>query len=127
MTSPCDRVTWAALLGRWVTFARGALAWPNEGEGQLLRESVADLIMLQAVVFALEHLTELDAGERALGLDRAALLIEKHAGALAGRWGDNTMPPAMRELVGAARDQLARQQGVGPFETERRVSPPADY
>ena len=66
-----DGLTWAVLLGRWVEFARSSVALPGTGDGRRLRDSVPDLIMLQAVWFALEHLGELGAGERALGLDRA--------------------------------------------------------
>lgn len=117
MSEPVDKLTWAALLGRWVEFARAALAWPDEGEGRLLRASVADLVMLQAVTFALEHLSELDGGERALGLDRAEVLIDKHAAALAGRWGDKNLPRQMRLLIADARDQLADRRAQAPGES----------
>ena len=93
-----ERLTWAVMLGRWVTFARSAVALPTEGDGGRLRASVADLIMLQAVWFALRQLGELDADERAVGLDRARVLIDRHAGALRERWGE-AMPAMMRELI----------------------------
>lgn len=116
MSEPVDRLTWAALLGRWVEFARDALAWPDEGDGRKLRASVADLIMLQAVTFALEHLQELDPSEHALGLDRAEVLIDKHAAALRSRWGDD-LPQQMELLIRDARALLDRfQSGGGSHE-----------
>ena len=68
-------------------FAKSALALPQDATGDALRQSVPDIIMLQAVTCALRDLGDLSADERALGLDRAELLIEKHAEALARRWG----------------------------------------
>lgn len=48
-----ERLTWAVLLARWTEFARSAVALPKEGEAGLVRQSVADIITLQAVWFAL--------------------------------------------------------------------------
>lgn len=103
-----DKLTWAVLLGRWVDFARGAVALPDDAEGRSLRAAVPDLIMLQAVWFALEHLDDLPRDEVMLGLDRAEVLLEKHAGALARRWPGEAMPGAVRELMDDAAEQLAR-------------------
>ena len=106
-----DKLTWAVLLGRWVDFARGALALPADDTGRKMRDSVADIIMLQAVWFALGQLDELGQDERALGLDRAEVLIDKHAGALRRRWGGAGVPGTIGELVGDALTALrgARQ------------------
>ncbi len=93
-----EKLTWAVMLGRWVTFAKSAVALPTEGDAGKLRSSVPDLIMLQAVWFALRHLEELSPEEAALGLDRAQVLIDKHAAALRARWGE-AMPAMMRELI----------------------------
>ena len=101
-------MTWTVLLGRWVEFARNALALPESGQGQLLRESVADIIMLQAVWFALQHLSELSNDQRALGIDRAALLIPKHTQAIHRRWAEQTMPPTLVDLIEDVRQQLVR-------------------
>jgi hypothetical protein len=105
---PAEQLTWAALLGRWVEFARSALALPADEAGQRLRQSVPDLIMLQAVWFALQHLDDLQPAERALGLDRAQILVDKHTAALRERWAGTDMPIAMTELIRDAREQLAR-------------------
>ena len=67
-----DKLTWAALLGRWMAFAKNAVALPDDDAGRRVRNSVVDLITLQAVWFALQNLDELDPDERALGIDRLA-------------------------------------------------------
>ncbi len=103
-----DRLTWVVLLGRWVEFARGALALPEHGAGQAMRESVADIIALQAVWFALRHIDELDADERALGIARAGVLIERHTSALTARWRGGSMPTELRSLIDDAREALAK-------------------
>jgi hypothetical protein len=110
--APLDvpRLTWAAVLGRWVEFSRGAVALPADATGRRMRASVPDIIMVQAVWFALGELNELDAAERAVGLDRAAILIEKHAGALERRWRRPGLPAAVRELIADARARLAREE-----------------
>jgi hypothetical protein len=111
-----ERLTWAALLGRWVEFARSAVALPVDEEGRRMRASVADIIMLQAVWFALQHLGELDHEQRALGLDRAGVLIEKHRAMLLERWGGRARLPALLvELMDDAGHQLqvARKRGGG--------------
>ena len=99
-----NRLTWTVLLGRWVDFARSALALPADAQGTKLRDSVPDIIMLQAVWFALQHLHELNAAEKALGLDRAGVLLEKHTNALRSRW-QSAMPQGIEELI---RDAMAQ-------------------
>ena len=117
-----QRLTWAALLGRWVDFARSALALPDDPDGRRLRACVPDIIMLQAVWCALRELDDLEGAERALGLDRAAVLIDKHAAAIEQRWpdpaegevgGGETMPQLLLDLIRDAREELAaKQQGT---------------
>ncbi len=101
-------LTWAAMLGHWVDFARSAVALPDDAAGRKLAASVPDLIQLQAVWFALQHLGELPADEQALGRDRAGVLIQRHAKALAQRFGDQGIPPAMTELIDDAQAAMAR-------------------
>lgn len=108
------KITWAALLGHWVDFARSALALPDDLESWRLRESVPDLIMLQAVCFALEHLQKLDVAEQALGLDRAAILIRKHTDALRRRWEENSPPDRIIELLADAADHLQAAEAARP-------------
>ncbi|MCC7192177.1 MAG: hypothetical protein IT444_05280 [Phycisphaeraceae bacterium] len=106
-----ERLTWAALLGRWVDFARSSLALPEDESGERLRRSVPDIIMLQAVWFALANLQELDASERALGLDRAAVLIEKHTKTLEAVWRGSELPEALRDVMREAREELSKATG----------------
>lgn len=103
-----EHLTWAALLGRWVEFARQAVGLPDNDEGRRVRESVPDIIMLQAVWFALQHLDDLDPAERALGLNRAEMLVEQHAAALEARYAGQEMPEALTQLINDARGMLAR-------------------
>lgn len=109
------KLSWAALLGRWVDFARSSLALPlDDSDTGRVRRVVPDLIGLQAVWFALQHLSDLDAEERALGLDRAAVLIDRHEAALAAAWGRrDAVPAAVDELVREARGQLEAARRAG--------------
>jgi len=116
------RLTWAVLLGRWTDFARSAVALPEDAEGRRLRESVADLIGLQAVWFALSQLAELPpeampADERALGLTRAGVLIDRHEAALRRRFAPDALPEQAEELIADARTALS--------VSKRSSSPPA--
>ncbi len=111
MTDGRDTLTWAVLLGKWIEFARGALALPDDSEGQRLRASVPDIIMLQAVWFALKQLDELSPAERALGIDRAEVLIDKHRRAIEARWAEQQLPAMLLELMDDAARQLAAVSG----------------
>ena len=101
-----DHLTWAVLLGRWVQFARSAVALPDDAAGRRMRDSVGDIIQLQAVWFALQHLDELPPEERALGLDKAEVLIEKHAAALRERFAGEELPLLIEELIDDAQSAL---------------------
>jgi hypothetical protein len=104
------QLTWVALLARWVDFAKSALALPNDTVGTALRDSVPDIIMLQAVTSALVELQDLPADERALGCDRAEVLIDRHADSLGRRWGgeSQSLPAQLQELIDEARSALGR-------------------
>ncbi len=106
-----EGMTWAVLLGGWVEFAKSAVALPKDGAGGAMRGSVADIIGLQAVWFALQHLDELDADERALGVDRAEVLIDRHAQAVAERWGGEDLPGELAGLIEDAREALRKSRG----------------
>jgi len=104
-----QRQTWAALLAHWVGLAKSAVALPADAEGRRLRAAVPDVIMLQAVWHALQHLSELSADERGLGLDRAALLLGKHEAALRERFA-GSLPEPLRDLVQHVRSALAAHE-----------------
>ena len=108
MSDP-DQLTWAALLAQWVDFAKQAVGLPNDALGQRMRASVPDVIMLQAVWFALAHMDELTQDQRALGLDRAQVLIDRHVAALKQRWAGESMPDELQRLIDDAYEQLQRQ------------------
>lgn len=108
-------MTWAALLGKWTEFAQSAVALPREDEGGRLREAVPAIIALQAVTHALAELHDLEPEERALGLDRAEILIRQHAGELNRIWRGFEIPEAVRELVDDARLAL-RAAAEGGWE-----------
>jgi hypothetical protein len=105
-----QRLTWAVLLGRWIEFARGAVAFPDDDAGRRMRASVGDIIMLQAVWYALANLDELEPDQRALGIDKAELLIEQHTAAIRQRWQGRAVPAMLGELIDDAHQQLAAAQ-----------------
>jgi hypothetical protein len=111
MATHADKLTWAALLGRWIEFARSAVALPDDEAGRAVKQCIPDIIMLQAVWFALDHLDDLPPDERALGLDRAEVLIDQHAAAIERRFAGMDLPDQLRELIADARQRLARRQG----------------
>lgn len=114
MTTPSERaMTWAALLGKWTEFAQSALALPTQDEGGRLREAVPAIIGLQAITHALSELDELDTDERALGLDRAEMLIRQHAADVNRIWKGHEIPEAVREMVDDALLALRIQTQSG--------------
>ena len=114
MTTPSERaMTWTALLGKWTEFAQSALALPTQDEGGRLREAVPAIIGLQAITHALSELDELDTNERALGLDRAEMLIRQHAADVNRIWKGHEIPEAVREMVDDALLALRIQTQSG--------------
>ncbi|QDU32753.1 hypothetical protein KS4_07870 [Poriferisphaera corsica] len=109
---PADQITWAALLGQWVEFARSAVALPSNDEGARMKDSIADVIMLQAVWFALESLSGLSTDEQALGLNRAALLIKKHKANLVSRYTEIQMPHSMSQLISDAESSYSKAKSA---------------
>jgi len=107
-----NQLTWAALLGRWIQFARSALALPDDADGRAWRAAVPDIIGLQALALALGDLDGLPADERALACDRARLLIDRHHRGLREAFGGPVAHPSLLELLDDARTALARAQGT---------------
>jgi hypothetical protein len=101
-------LTWAALLGRWVEFAQASVAFPRTPEGERWRASVPSVINLQAVVLALNDLGSIpDAAERALGVDRAEVLVRTHTALLRSLWG-SAVSPELAALMEDAGRAVAR-------------------
>lgn len=100
-------MTWAALLARWTEFARASVAFPKDETGERWRASVAPVIGLQSVAFALGEIDAISVEERAFGLDRASVLVRTHAGELHTIWRGEAMPDPLREVVDDAHRALA--------------------
>ncbi len=121
---PSIDLTWPALLAHWTAFAKSSLALPKTAEGERWRQAVPSIIGLQAVTYALADLDQLaKPGERALALDKAEMLIRKHAGELHALWPPPSASPssnkderrepfpnALAEMIEDAR--LARSAAV---------------
>ncbi|MEM9882965.1 MAG: hypothetical protein AAF800_08620 [Planctomycetota bacterium] len=109
-----ESMAWAVLLGRWVEFAKSSTAWPGDASGRRWKDSVPDIVQLQAVWFALREADGLGAGERALGCDRAAVLIARHAGSLRRRWSaaGGALPEELASLIRDAESALAEARGA---------------
>ena len=115
-----EGLTWAALLGQCVVLAQAALALPvgeDEAgrEAQAWRASVAHVIALQAVWFAMERSGGLCESERKLGRDRAAVALGEHEAKLEAIWGEvgggggvggGGMPDSVFSLIGDVRRQV---------------------
>ncbi|MEM1354289.1 MAG: hypothetical protein AAGC44_03105 [Planctomycetota bacterium] len=100
-----EQLTWAVLLARWTDFAGSSVALPDTVEGRRMRDSVADIITLQAVWFSLQHLDELGPEQKRIGLDRAGVLIDRAGQAIEKRFGQ-AVPALMRELIEDAKGAL---------------------
>lgn len=101
-------LTWASLLARWTEFAQASVALPKGEAGDRWRASVAPVVALQAVVFALSDMGELPPDERALGVDRADALVSRHAAELRALWRDEPMHPALDALIDDATASTRR-------------------
>jgi hypothetical protein len=107
-------LTWTGLLAQWVRFAQASLALPedSDGFGARWRASVAAIINLQAVTFALADLERLAANERLLALDKAELLIDQSTGEIERIWAGIELSPALREVCADARLALIAGQAA---------------
>lgn len=110
---PDGVIGWTALLGRWVEFARAAVAFPRDATGARWRASVAPAIGLQAVTFALAEIDRVAPDERPSALDRAELLVRKHTAELSGVWRGETLHPELVALANDARRALEAARGAG--------------
>ncbi len=99
-------IAWATLLARWTDFARSAVALPREGHGGKVRQAVPALIGLQAVTNALTELERLPEDERAVGLDRAEVLIGRYSVDIASIWA-GPVPENVKDFVGDAQLALS--------------------
>ena len=96
-------LSWTALLGKWIDFAKASVALPDDEEGEKWKRSVVPIINLQAVTFALADLGVLDEPDRPLARDRAEILIAENASALETIWTVEELPESLAEI---ARDAM---------------------
>jgi len=119
-----DAMTWTALLNKWVEFAQASLALPDDAEGRRWRESVAPIITLQAVRFALDELDRLPRDERSVGLDKAEVLIEQAVAELSETWRGEVLPDMIEEIEEDAIRALEQAEWIGLRELTWRGSKP---
>lgn len=103
---PTELITWAALLAHWTDFAKRAVGLPQDAAGQRMRAAVPHVIGLQAVWFSLQQINDLPEGERRLGLDRSAVLIDRYVAGLAEAYGDEPFPDGLQELINDSKQAL---------------------
>lgn len=106
------KLTWAALLGRWIELAQSAVALPDNAQGRAWKQAVPQIIGLQAVTLALGEADQLTADERALGLDRARILIERHTQLLHALFDPQPMHPMLAELIDDANAAVQLAQRI---------------
>ncbi|MBC7835698.1 MAG: hypothetical protein H7Y88_11450 [Phycisphaerales bacterium] len=117
--------TWPALLAHWTEFARSSVALPKNAEGDRWRSAAAPIIGLQAVTFALGDLAKLEDGgnERPVAIDKASILIRKHATELHELWRGEPLHAELAKLIEDARGALriAKESGLEWRVTEERL------
>ena len=101
-----ETLTWTALLGKWIEFAQTSVALPKGAEGDRWRASVAPIVNLQAVTFALAELKDLPTADRPLARDKAEILISDNAEKLSELWGEMHLPATLHEIIADARVAL---------------------
>ena len=105
-----ETLTWTALLGKWIEFAQTSVALPRDAEGDRWRASVAPIVNLQAVTFALAELGDLPEVDRPLARDKAEMLIMENESTLETIWTASGLPDSLTEITSDARLALAVTQ-----------------
>ncbi|MHB1156547.1 MAG: hypothetical protein ACYC26_06885 [Phycisphaerales bacterium] len=109
-----EQLTWASLLARWIEFAQSAVALPDDATGRAWKRAVPPIIGLQAVTMALGEVDQLGTDQRALGIDRANILIERHTKELLAAFhvtDTSQLHPMLIELLGDARRAISGTGG----------------
>jgi hypothetical protein len=119
-------MSWAGLLAHWTAFAQSSLALPTTGDGARWREAVGPIIALQAVTHALADLDrtavgKAGAGERALGQDRAEIIIAERARELHGLWRGEELPSEVGAIIADARAAIRVCRECGMEWSVRKV------
>lgn len=106
-------MTWALLLAKWTQLAQAGLALPKDAQGEAWRASIPPTITLQSVVFSLSEIGDLEPEERALGLDRGAILLRESAETIHRAWRGTPLPEKLDELIRDARLALEAATDLG--------------
>lgn len=101
------------LLAKWTELAKIGVALPKSGETGRWREALPSVITLQAVTCALGESAMLEHEERALGRDRAEMLLREHAANLGTIWRGVPMPETLNEMLDDARRALELTAWLG--------------
>ncbi|MDZ4755666.1 MAG: hypothetical protein SGJ11_14360 [Phycisphaerae bacterium] len=109
-------LAWAALLGRWIEFAQASVAFPDDDQGGRWKRSVMPFIELQATIWALRELGEIDPRDRPFSRDRADVMVRRASAALSRVWGDVPMPPELAALQDDATVALREAMFAGLVE-----------
>lgn len=107
-----QKLTWAVLLGRWVDFAKSSVALPDDNAGRAFKAVVPDIIGLQAICMALGEADQLEPDQRALGLDRAHILVEKHSTNIAKHFDGQAVPQGLADLVADAHAAILQVEST---------------
>lgn len=109
-------LSWTALLARWTESAGAAMAIPDEDDGDRWRASVAAVIQLQAITFALADLEHLEPADRPFACDRAEILVRESAQAIDSAWSGAALADSIVEIIDDAVHALALAPWFGARE-----------
>lgn len=116
-------LTWTVLLAGFTRLAKASLALPADQLGDRWRNSIASIIALQSVTFALADLHRLDAAERPLALDKAEMLIAEHERLIRGLWSAApVLPESLADLIIDARAALSAARTLPAIATTRATT-----
>lgn len=100
---PTDLVTWTTLLGHWTDLVKAGeglrRAADFDADAARWRDSIPEVITLQAITFALGDVDRLDASDRGLARDRAGIGIEAASGVLESVWEGVSIPGGLLEIA----------------------------
>ncbi|MDE0888018.1 MAG: hypothetical protein OSA40_01030 [Phycisphaerales bacterium] len=107
---PTDLVTWTTLLGHWTDLVKAGeglrRAANSNPDAARWRDSIPEVIRLQAITFALGDLDRLHASDRGLARDRAGIGIEAATNVLDSVWAGLPIPEALTEIAQDASQSL---------------------
>lgn len=121
MTPTPTAITWTSLLAHWTTIVQASTVLPSNAEGDRWRSAVPHVITLQAVTHALADLDRaIDQAERAVGQDKAEMLIRDSAAKCHALWRGEALPSEVEAMIDDARAALSVTWLSG---TEWRLAP----